>query len=392
MPSSDDSNPMGREGGVGAAGTSPPSSPPPPPPPGLRDGTNAEGSPGNGGAGGEDASVPRDGPAAETSTEQPQATNIDDLRSDVLSSIGEKVKRLLQNAKRDSEAKVKQELKTVTDAMKELDDGLDEMLAQLDQIEASPKQDIVGNAAVTKTLAKVEQSWGKELGKLKQELHQTIFAHNHNADLMKQQKEVLDQIRTRFEAYKNPAERLKVAKAQLAKVDMLKVGKSGTRIEPLFQRLAAIESRIATANSPAAAAAAAAVAAAAWQQWPGAAAAAAAAGTVPGGATLEDFNRAYAARLEATKDLEARQSARSAGGSKQAAVPPASAPPPRPAAPAGLGSEFSFRSAADDEEGLGGIKPNEALTSALAAALSAAAAKSAASAAPAGEEAGAGSQ
>jgi hypothetical protein len=100
-----------------------------------------------------------------------------------------------------------------------------------------------------KALAKVEQAWGKELGKLKQELHQTIYAHNHNADLMKQQKEQLEQIHEEIAAISAPLppERLKMAKAQLARFDNYGKGqqKQQQKIVPLFQRLQALEQRLA---------------------------------------------------------------------------------------------------------------------------------------------------
>merc|ERR1719217_1840685 len=89
-----------------------------------------------------------------------------------------------------------------------------------------PEQGAVEPQTVAQALAKLEQQWGKELGKLKQELHQTIFALNHNADLMKHQKDVLDAIRSELAAQSQPpsAERLRNAKAQLAKVDQLLKG------------------------------------------------------------------------------------------------------------------------------------------------------------------------
>ena len=71
------------------------------------------------------------------------------------------------------------------DKIAEMDAALDLMMDQLGD-------EAVEQHTVAQALAKVEQQWGRELGKLKQELHQTVFAHNHNADLMKHQKDVVE--------------------------------------------------------------------------------------------------------------------------------------------------------------------------------------------------------
>merc|ERR1719240_2575486 len=105
-----------------------------------------------------------------------------------------------------------------------MDSSLDEVVRQLDQLEGAQNDAMepVDDVAVRKALSDVEAVWGKELNKLKQELHQTIFAHNHNADLMKQQKEVLEQITKEVKERAPPSsERVKAAKTQLAKVDQL---------------------------------------------------------------------------------------------------------------------------------------------------------------------------
>lgn len=175
-----------------------------------------------------------------------------DLRQEILARIAEQVKELIKQARLDSEAKVRADLKVLNTAIQEMDGRLDVLLRSLDELETSntaqPRQ-AVEQHTVAQALAKVEQQWGKELGKLKQELHQTIFAHNHNADLMKHQKDALDQIRRELESQRPPnAERLRMARAQLAKVDALLEGQSKQRrLEPLFSRLAAVEQRLAAA-------------------------------------------------------------------------------------------------------------------------------------------------
>lgn len=145
------------------------------------------------------------------------------------------VKQLLAKARRDSEAKVKAELKVMHDKIAEMDAALDLMMDQLGD-------EAVEQHTVAQALAKVEQQWGRELGKLKQELHQTVFAHNHNADLMKHQKDSIDELRAKLET-KPPIAQME-AKAQ-AKVEALHKMQESQRLEPLFTRLLVIEQRLA---------------------------------------------------------------------------------------------------------------------------------------------------
>jgi len=174
----------------------------------------------------------------------PSAEPNTDIGQDIMVSILDQVKLLLAQARRDSEAKVKNELSSVNEVIQVLDQRLDAMITQLDDAEAPQ---VVEQHTVAQALAKVEQQWGKELGKLKQELHQTIFAHNHNADLMKHQKESIDEIRAELEKLKPPSpERIKLAKAHLQKTDqLLNSQQRQRRLEPLFQRLAVLERRLA---------------------------------------------------------------------------------------------------------------------------------------------------
>merc|ERR1719410_804159 len=77
-----------------------------------------------------------------------------------------------------------------------MDARLDQLLGQLDGIEQpEPVEAPLDAQAVGQMLSKIEQSWGQEIRTLKQELHQTILAHNHNADLIKHHKETIDALR-----------------------------------------------------------------------------------------------------------------------------------------------------------------------------------------------------
>jgi hypothetical protein len=175
-----------------------------------------------------------------------------DVRAEILARIGDRVTQLLGAARKDSESKVKAELGAMHAIMGKMDSSIDALVRQLDEIEEAPEQDVEPQT-VAQALAKLEQQWGKELGKLKQELHQTIYAHNHNADLMKHQKDALDAIRTELEMQKTPndSDRVKQAKQQLNKADSLLKGQQKARkLEPLFRRLAVIEQKIAAFRWP----------------------------------------------------------------------------------------------------------------------------------------------
>ncbi|CAE7476184.1 unnamed protein product, partial [Symbiodinium necroappetens] len=143
-----------------------------------------------------------------------------DVKQEISNKIGQQVQTLLLQAKKESEQKVTAELKLLHHAMQEMDSRLDGLVKQLDDMQVQPNQEALEQAAVVQALAKVEQQWGKELGKLKGELHQTIFAHNHNADLMKYQKETLDKIRQEIDSRNNSnPDKIRAAKAQVAKIE-----------------------------------------------------------------------------------------------------------------------------------------------------------------------------
>merc|ERR1711915_508692 len=80
-----------------------------------------------------------------------------------------------------------------------MDERLDQMIAQLENADAQepPEPQMDSTEAIATILARVEQQWGQEIRTLKQELHQTILAHNHNADLLKHHKETLDALQER---------------------------------------------------------------------------------------------------------------------------------------------------------------------------------------------------
>lgn len=92
-----------------------------------------------------------------------------------------------------------------------------------------PAQRSVNKDAFHQHLSQMEKRWEEEFNDVKRELHQTILAHNHNADLMADHKATLDRYRTELnerssamqqdEALRHTAESDELIRGQLRKVD-----------------------------------------------------------------------------------------------------------------------------------------------------------------------------
>jgi len=83
---------------------------------------------------------------------------------------------------------------------------------------------------------------------LKQELHQTILAHNHNADLIKHHKDTIDSLRERCVKLAGNSAKTSEIQQQLQRLDTrLKQQHKQRKLEPLFERLVALEQRVAAA-------------------------------------------------------------------------------------------------------------------------------------------------
>jgi len=168
---------------------------------------------------------------------------------EIQGTIAAQVARLLEQARVDTENKVKMELKTIRDHMVMMDTRLDQMLAVLDGVEV-PAELPLDADQVGALLSKIEQQWGQEIRTLKEELHQTILAHNHNADLIKHHKDTIDELRSRCTRMQTGSSTRSAAEiqVQLARLDALpKQQQTQRKLEPLFERLALLERKVATA-------------------------------------------------------------------------------------------------------------------------------------------------
>merc|ERR1719150_22733 len=139
------------------------------------------------------------------------------------------------------------ELKQIRDAMVVMDQQLDSLIAQLDGIEPQePAETPLDADQVGQLLSKIEQQWGQEIRTLKQELHQTILAHNHNADLIKHHKDTIDALRDRCAKLQGNNVKTPEIQQQLMRLDLrLKQQQKQRKLEPIYDRLAALEQRVA---------------------------------------------------------------------------------------------------------------------------------------------------
>jgi hypothetical protein len=164
-------------------------------------------------------------------------------QAEISGTIQAQVHRRLEMARHDTENKVKQELKQIRDLMVQMDVRLDQLLAQLDGVE--PRADPPLDAEhIGQTLSKIEQTWGQEIRTLKEELHQTILAHNHNADLIKHHKDTIDSLRERCHRLQSSGPKGGAEmQQQLGRLEQLSRQQQTTtqKINPLFERLTALE-------------------------------------------------------------------------------------------------------------------------------------------------------
>jgi len=158
---------------------------------------------------------------------------------------------MLAEARTDTEIKVKQELSAMRDKLTMLDQSLDSTLAYLDSLDDEDQSARAAASAdeIENELSRVRDETEYELTQLKKELHDTILAHNHNADFIKSHKETIDSLRARAEKMlisggkaKGGAAKTHDVKEQLAKLQALpKVLPQDDRVEPLLKRVAALE-------------------------------------------------------------------------------------------------------------------------------------------------------
>lgn len=110
----------------------------------------------------------------------------------VMAAVRERVMPMLAAATRASELQVKTEIQ-------KLEGGFASLTAKAGRVQALLQERVAQQDTLCHTLFEVERRWDREIQDVKRELHQTILAHNHNADVMADHKTAIDKICTEVE-------------------------------------------------------------------------------------------------------------------------------------------------------------------------------------------------
>jgi len=172
------------------------------------------------------------------------------MNSDVAAAIGHQVEQMIMQAKKDSESRVRHELSVAKSQLQHMNGLIGELGERVvrcahsaDPSTPEPTQ-TVDHVFLKQQIAQLEQKWGSEVKALKQDLHRTILAHNHNSDLMRHHRDALDDVRRKLDAQTQPmAEQVDV---QIEKMDrVLRHGQTKQRaIDVLTVQLTALEQQI----------------------------------------------------------------------------------------------------------------------------------------------------
>jgi len=178
------------------------------------------------------------------------------LHGDVASAIGQQVEQMILQAKKDSEARVRHELNVARGQLQQMEAHITELSDRVARCVRSngaggpdPSQ-IVDRTFLCQKIKQLEQKWGSEVKAMKQDLHRTILAHNHNSDIMRHHRDALDEARQKLDAQTQP--KAEQVDAQIEKVDrMLRNGQAKQRaLDALTERLAQLEQQVGGPMAP----------------------------------------------------------------------------------------------------------------------------------------------
>lgn len=169
------------------------------------------------------------------------------VRTDVADVIEAQMCRLIEQARQETEIKVKLELKSIRDAMIAMDQQLDGLLHQLEGPRPKPSvRGALDGDAFGKRLAEVEQHWGHELKAIRDEVQMAVASHNHNADLLAHHRDTISGMKEACTRLQQPIGRDTEILAQLKRleerVEASRASRRGLEA-PLSQRLAKLEQR-----------------------------------------------------------------------------------------------------------------------------------------------------
>lgn len=129
------------------------------------------------------------------------------IAQDLLAAASQRATTMLATATKASELQVNTEIRKLEAAFVALNQKVTKVEALLNTHDNNTRWG--QKDTLDKVLSEVEQRWEQEIKAVKRELHQTILAHNHNADLMADHKNDIDNIRVLIEQ-KGPAPALQL--------------------------------------------------------------------------------------------------------------------------------------------------------------------------------------
>jgi len=172
------------------------------------------------------------------------------VQADVATAIGAQVEQMIQQAQKDSEQRVRHELSVARQQLQQMEALIGELGERVQLCRRNngggsvDSGQTVDRNFLNSKIAALESKWGSEVKALKQDLHRTILAHNHNSDLMRHHRDALDEARKRLDAHATP--KAEQVDEQIAKVDrMLRAGQAKQRaLDALTERLTALEAQV----------------------------------------------------------------------------------------------------------------------------------------------------
>jgi len=172
------------------------------------------------------------------------------LHGDVAVAIGAQVEQMILQAKKDSEARVRHDLSVAKSQLQHMESIVIELSGRVARCVdqrgpgASEASETVDRTLLSQKISQLEGKWGSEVKALKQDLHRTILAHNHNSDLMRHHRDALDEAKRKVDAMTQPiSEQVDV---QIDKVErILRAGQAKQRaLDALTERLAQLEAQV----------------------------------------------------------------------------------------------------------------------------------------------------
>lgn len=166
-------------------------------------------------------------------------------------TISQQVEQMILQAKKDSENRVRHELNAARSQLQHMDSVIIQLTERVERsarsrsgLGASEERQTVDQAFLRDQISALEQKWAHETKALKQDLHRTILAHNHNSDLMRHHRDALDEACRRLDAHL-PREAERISQ-QLVHLDhLLRQSQAKSQaIDVLTEHLTALEAQV----------------------------------------------------------------------------------------------------------------------------------------------------